>query len=156
MNIDVKERAERAEAFFKSGFNCCQSVVMAFDDIAGMSADSLAAIASGFGGGFGRQREVCGCVSGMTLLTGFISPAADPSDKDGRTANYALVQKLCGAFREECGSIVCRELLGLAPNLHEDPTPSDRTREYYQKRPCAKMVYLAAEIIANELNDRKL
>lgn len=155
--FNVEERVEKAKRLFTEGYNCCQSVVLAFDDVIGLDRELLAAMTSGFGGGVGRQREVCGCVSGMTFLTGFICPAADPSIKEDRTANYALVQELCGIFKAECGSIICKELLGLvpmgsgAPVKKENPEPSDRTPEYYRKRPCVETVALAARIVSEKL-----
>lgn len=154
-DFDPVERGARAERYFKEGYNCCQSVVLAFSDILhndyGLSENVLASMCSGFGGGFGRLREVCGAVSGMTIMAGFIRPSADPSVKVDRTANYALVQKFAAAYKAENGSIVCRELLGLAGSLKESPVPSDRTPEYYRKRPCGQLVRLAATIVAEKL-----
>lgn len=149
--MNVEERACKAREFFNSGYNCCQSVVMAFADITGLAEPVLAQAAAGFGGGFGRLREVCGTVSGMTMLAGFISPVPDPSDQNARKANYALVQQFAEQFRKLNGSIVCRDLLGLAPNPHESPAPEPRTPEYYHKRPCGELVYIAATIVAEYL-----
>ena len=103
------------------------------------------------------MREVCGSVSGMVMLAGLMSPADDPSDKAGRTRNYALVQEVAGEFRNINGSIVCRELLGLAPagSKTESPEPSDRTAEYYRKRPCEELVGISARIIGQKLLDNK-
>lgn len=168
VNFDPVERGERAERIFNEGFNCCQSVVLAFADLIGQAygidESVLASLCSGFGGGFGRLREVCGAVSGMTVMAGFIQPAADPSVKSDRTANYALVQEFAAAYRKQNGSIVCRELLGLhkpqavssvsssvSSASPESPVPSDRTPEYYRKRPCGKLVNMAAVIVATKL-----
>ena len=158
MNINIEERSNAAREYFLQGYNCCQSVVMAFSDIVGISPETLASAATGFGGGMGRMREVCGTVSAMTMLSGFLSPAPDPSEHAARTANYALVQKFAAAFREETGSIVCRELLGVASpaEAHStSPAPSTRTGEYYKKRPCAELVALAASIVARHLAEKE-
>ena len=88
-------------------------VMLAFNDVFGTDATTVATIASGFGGGMARMREVCGTVSAIGMAAGFISPAITPKNMEERTANYALVQELAGEFRKENGSIVCRELLGL-------------------------------------------
>ena len=149
-NISIEERQARAEELFENGYNCCQAVVLAFSDITGLDEDSLKAATSGFGGGFGRLREVCGAVSGMTFLAGFIEPATDPTNRAQRAANYALVQKFAERFREERGSIVCRELLGLRQK-HDAPNPEARTAAYYESRPCAELVGCAAEILENYL-----
>lgn len=153
LQIDVNERMERACDYFKKGYNCAQAVVMAFDDVMEQSPEALARLTAPFGGGMGRMREVCGTVSGMTFLAGAISPAVDPSNLEERKANYALVQRFADTFRSENGDIVCRRLLGLEPMVEraEPPMPSERTAEYYKKRPCVEYVGCAARIVAEYL-----
>lgn len=156
--IDLEERVEKAGRLFKEdGYNCCQAVVLAYCDVFGLDKKTAASIASGFGGGMGRMREVCGAVSGMTFLSGLICPADDPNAKTAKTANYALVQEMAEDFRKINGSIVCRELLGLVPMgsgagvAKESPEPSDRTAEYYKKRPCEELVRIAARIVGERI-----
>ena len=164
--INIEERVEKAKCLFKEGgYNCCQAVVLAYNDVFGISDETAAALSSGFGGGMGRMREVCGSVSGMVLLAGLLKPASDPSDKVARTANYALVQEVAADFKALNGSIVCRELLGLSPmgsvsvnpddphGIPESPVPSDRTPEYYRKRPCEELVGISARIIGEKINN---
>lgn len=153
LDVNVEERVERAQAYFKAGYNCAQAVVMAFDDVMQMSPDELARLAAPFGGGMGRMREVCGTVSGMAFLAGAIKPSADPSNLEERKENYALVQLFADKFREENGDIVCRRLLGLEPIAERAETamPSERTPEYYRKRPCSEYVGCAARIVAEYL-----
>lgn len=154
MNIDVKERAQRAGEYFKAGYNCAQAVVMAYNDIMGMDLEMVAKLAAPFGGGMGRMREVCGTVSGMTMLAGYIQPSADPKNLEERKNNYALVQHFAEQFRNENGDIVCRRLLGLEPIVERNETamPSERTPEYYKKRPCSEYVECAARIVGEYLN----
>ena len=158
MNKDIEERVAKAKRLFKEdGYNCCQAVVLAYNDLFGIDDRTAAAMASGFGGGMGRMREVCGSVSGMVMLAGLIAPACDPSVKADRTRNYALVQEVAGEFKAINGSIICRELLGLVPMGSsegiptESPEPSDRTTEYYKKRPCEEMVGISARIIGEKI-----
>lgn len=149
--FDAGERAEMARKNFLDGYNCCQAVLLAFTDVLGITPGTAATVASGFGGGMGRLREVCGTVSALTIASGYIHPACDPSIKSDRIANYAIVQELAGAFKEENGSIVCRELLGISSKAKESPVPSDRTNEYYRKRPCAELAGCSARILAEKL-----
>lgn len=153
LDVNVEERVKRAQGYFKAGYNCAQAVVMAFDDVMQMSPDELARLAAPFGGGMGRMREVCGTVSGMAFLAGAIKPSADPSNLEERKENYALVQLFADKFREENGDIVCRRLLGLEPIAERTETamPSERTPEYYRKRPCSEYVGCAARIVAEYL-----
>ena len=156
-DIDPAERQQRAEQFFMEGYNCCQAVLLAFEDVLEADRSTLLRVASGFGGGLARMREVCGTVSAMAMIAGFLSPAENPADMNQRRDNYALVQKFAARFKEEKGSIVCREILGLrkpepgAPM--ENPMPSQRTPEYYKTRPCAATVGLAARIVADYIKN---
>ena len=130
---------------FMNSSNCAQAVLLAFEDLTGLDPHLAARLSSPFGGGMGRQREVCGAVSGMLMVAGILYGYEDPGEDDTvKKAHYKLVQELCGKFREEAGSIICRELLDNPPSA---PTPSPRTAEYYASRPCARFVMLAARIL---------
>ena len=157
IDINPEDRQEKAEKLFMEGYNCCQAVLLAFEDILEVDRGTLLRVASGFGGGMARLREVCGTVSAMAMIAGFLSPAVDPSNMEQRRENYALVQKFAARFKEEKGSIVCREILGLrkpAPGeAPESPMPSARTPEYYRTRPCAATVGFAARIVADYLKN---
>lgn len=139
-------RREKAMALFEDGYNCAQSVFLAFSDMHGIDERTAAALSSSFGGGMGRLREVCGAVSGMFLTLGVLYGYDDPKAKEEKAEHYARIQELAAAFEKENGSIVCRELLGLRVKK-EAPTPEARTKEYYQKRPCRELVGDAAEIL---------
>lgn len=135
----------KAAELFLSGSNCAQAVLVAFGDVTGLEDSFAAKLSCSFGGGMGRMREVCGAVSGMLMVAGLLYGYDDPGEKDcNKKAHYKLVQELAGRFREEVGSIVCREILKNPPS---DPNPSPRTAEYYAQRPCARMVMTAARIL---------
>lgn len=154
-NFDPKERGERARKNFLSGYNCCQSVLLAFSDI--LEENKLAeekilkVIGSGFGGGFAKMRKVCGSFSGCTMMAGFIRPA-DTVQMEKRKANYALVQEMAEEFKKRNkGSIICGELLGISGYNPETPEPSERTEEYYRKRPCPEIIRNAATIVGEKM-----
>ena len=157
MIINIEERVERARNYFLEGYNCAQAVVMAFDDVMAMDVATLARLAAPFGGGMGRMREVCGAVCGMTMVAGAIVPSNNPKNLEERKDNYALVQAFAESFRRENGDIVCRRLLGLEPMVERNETamPSERTAEYYKKRPCVEYVACAARIVAEHLAVKK-
>ncbi|MFI3291884.1 MAG: C-GCAxxG-C-C family protein [Rikenellaceae bacterium] len=136
MEVNVEERVEMARKNFSSGYNCAQSVVLAYSDIMDVDPKILATLSASFGGGMGRLREVCGAVSGMSMVAGALAPAFDPAERAAKSANYTLVKNLADEFKSQNGSIICRELL-----LHG------------AKRPCAKLVEMAAEIVAHSINN---
>lgn len=141
----VMSRADRAEELFRQGYNCSQSVFAAFADVLGMTTEEAAKISSPFGAGFGKLREVCGAVSGMTLLAGYLQGYSSPTDFASKKALYALIQKMSAEFEAKEGSLICRELLGLRKG--EDlAEPAVRTEEYYQSRPCVGACRTAAAI----------
>lgn len=151
MKVDVNERAKLAREYFESGYNCAQSVFLAFRDITGLDKQMAATFSAPFGGGMGRLREVCGTVSGMSMVAGFLYPNSEPNDMSSKMRTYAAVQDLAERFRAENGAIVCRELLGLG-RQKDDPKPSERTAEYYKRRPCAEYVAIAARLVAEKIN----
>ena len=150
MQIDIDERVIKARNFFTSGYNCAQAVALAYGDIIEADVQTIARLTASFGGGMSRLREVCGAVSGMAFVAGSLIPADNPLDIAAKKQNYALMQSFAEAFRKENGSIVCRELLGLSQQKDE-PTPSERTTEYYRKRPCVEYVATAARIIGEHI-----
>lgn len=150
----MSEKAEKAKQLFLDGYNCSQSVFIAFAPECGIDEETAALIASGFGGGLGRMREVCGAVSGMSMAASMLFGSGKPNDYENKKALYKTIQELAGEFREMNGSIVCRELLGLDKKAETLSTPEKRTKEYYKKRPCAMLVYDAAEILQAKLENR--
>ncbi|MBR4863760.1 MAG: C_GCAxxG_C_C family protein [Oscillospiraceae bacterium] len=132
-----------AAELFTGGLNCAQAVAAAFSDVTGFSREQSAKMISAFGGGMGRMREVCGAVSGMFFVLGTLY-GYDHPDQQAQMALYAKVQALAEKFRQETGSIVCREILKNPPT---DPKPTPRTSEFYAKRPCTYLVILAASLL---------
>ena len=144
----------KAAELFLSGRNCAQAVVIAFSDVTGLEEHFAAKLSGAFGGGMGRMREVCGAVSGMLMVLGILYGYDENGEKDcHKKEHYRVVQQLSGSFREEVGSIVCREILKNPPS---DPAPSPRTAEYYAQRPCVRMVMTAARILDQYIAEHPL
>lgn len=147
------DHREYAAEMFKKGYNCSQAVVVAFCDVTGLTPEFSARMASSFGGGMGRMREVCGAVSGMLMVAGLLYGYDTPGDDKSKREHYKLVQELAGTFREREGSIVCREILKNPPS---DPNPTPRNDDFYKKRPCIRLVALAAEILDAYIADHPI
>ena len=140
----MTNHSEKAAELFLQGYNCAQAVAVAFCDVTGLDEKFTAKTVSAFGGGMGRLREVCGAVSGMFFVLGHLYGYDTPGDDRQKMELYTRVQNLAAGFREQNGSIVCREILKNPPS---DPNPSPRTAEYYAKRPCVRMVMTAAKLM---------
>ncbi len=144
------KRADKAYEYFMNGCNCSQAVFLAFADRYGIDEKTALLLASGFGGGMGRMREVCGAFSGMVMVCGMETGTADLNDGVQKAINYQTVRNLAAEFKERNGgSIICRELLGLTKEAQaaEGAAPAERTESYYKKRPCPEIVRTAAEIL---------
>lgn len=142
----MESRIAKAVELFKEGYNCSQSVVAAYADMYGFTREQALKMSASFGGGIGRMRQTCGAACGLFILAGLKTGCTEGKDKDGKEANYKLVQEFAEEFKKRNGSIICAELLGLAKNAPTPTTPEARTAEYYKKRPCVKMVEEAAKI----------
>ena len=117
----MSKRAEQAVANFQAGNNCAQSVLLAYADVLGLTQEQAAMVSVGFGGGMGRLRLHCGAFSAAVMLAGILE-GKDGALKEHRPSTYARVQEIYRRFME-------------------------RTPEYYAKRPCARVIRSACEII---------
>ena len=131
------DRPQKAKDIFHYGYNCAQSVVLAYEDLLGVSKDTLLQMSAPFGGGIGRLREVCGAVSGgvivLSMLTGLDTLVPEEKGK-----LYALERDFAERFKARVGSYICRELIEKHP--HQDTHNS-------KKPACELLVGVAVEII---------
>jgi C_GCAxxG_C_C family probable redox protein len=146
------EKSQLAKQYFEEGYNCAQSVLLAFCEETGLTHEQAARLASTFGGGMGRMREVCGAVSAMFMIEGLVNGYSDPKAKEEKAVLYARVRMLADRFREQNHSIICRELL-IDTETTPGGEPEARTKEYYERRPCGCYVADAARLIAEALAD---
>lgn len=153
--MDLEDRIKQAVEMFMSGYNCCQSVVVPFADMYGFTREQALHMSASFGAGIGRMRLTCGAACGLFMLAGLEKCAIEGSDRASKSANYALVQQLATEFKRRNGTLTCAELLGLN-NLADNSTPiaSERTPQYYAKRPCPRMVECAASIWVEYLSTK--
>lgn len=150
------DHAELAKSFFLKGYNCSQSVAAAFAGEMGLTDSQALKMSAGFGGGFGRLREVCGTFSGIVFVVSTLYGNDDPA---GKSAFYAQIQSLAAQFRDASGggSIICRDLLGGAGvSVDASPNAQSRTPEFYKQRPCLRLVMTAAEIAEQYINSHPL
>lgn len=140
----MTDYAAAARENFLRGYNCAQSVLLAFAQPLGMTEERALLLSSSFGAGMGRLRQVCGALSSLLMIDGLLEGYTSPDDAEGKAAHYARVQALARRFEEEMGSILCSDLLG--PGASTSPVPEARTAAYYASRPCCHAVECAARI----------
>lgn len=147
-------RASDAKNYFLSGYNCAQSVAIAFSDLVDLDKKTIAKAVSGFGGGMGRLREVCGAFSGAVFILSLLYGYDNAKETELKTMLYSDIQQFAQIYKEKNGSIICRELLGLDKSSSISPVPEKRTDKYYKKRPCAEIVYNCADLLEEYIKNK--
>lgn len=148
----MNDHTALANALFTQGYSCAQAVFGAFCQELHIPQSEAVKLSASFGGGIGRLREVCGALSGALMALGALYASDDPA---GKSEHYARVQTLAGAFRDATGSLLCRELLQL-DHQSDPPTASERTTEFYQARPCARLVETAVQLLDQYIDENPL
>lgn len=146
------KRADRAYSLFMEGFTCSQAVFASFSDIFGIDEKTALRTAAGLGGGVGRMREVCGVVTSASLIIGLMYGATDGEDSASKAHTYEKVRGFAEKMREKEGTVICRELLGLE-KAEDSFVPGERTKEYYESRPCPRLTREAAEILEEMIEE---
>jgi len=150
METEMGSRPILARGYFEQGYNCCQSVMLAWAEDIGLSDETALRLASSFGGGMGRLREMCGALTGAIMVAGLIKGYIDPDADEEKETLYSLVQDLAETFRQKNGSILCRDLIG-EEYKPGDAAPGKRTQAYYDSRPCAALVEDAVRMLEEKL-----
>lgn len=105
-DITLEQRLQRAADLHSKGYSCSQCMVMAFDDVEDYNPILVAASAP-FGRGVGGLQQICGVVSGFSMLEG-LRVYGNPSDK---AVLFENVKHLAGEYQNLNGSCICGELL---------------------------------------------
>ena len=107
-------KKEQANAYHEKGFNCAQSVALPFCEELGMPLQAAMKALEGFGAGMGDREQTCGALSGAVFVAGLKHSDGNLDAPASKGATYAVCGKLCQAFKEKCGSTVCKEIKELA------------------------------------------
>lgn len=146
--------SKKAVELFNKGYNCSQAIVLAFKDILNIDEESLKSLSSSFGGGVSRLREICGCVSGMSIVLGLLYGNYDVNNNELKSKHYALIQKLSLKFKDEMKSYICADLLNLN-RKPSSPIAEVRSKIYYETRPCGKYIAYMAKLIQKEIENHE-
>jgi len=144
MTESIKQRGDKAVAYFLDGYNCAQAVFMSFAEDMGISVEEAAKLASPFGGGIGGMRETCGALTGSFMALGLLKGFSDTGKNGVKPALYEKVKGLAEKFKEEETSTICREILVARANGAAPHTPES---------PCTYCVRIAAQNLEMLIND---
>ncbi len=148
--MSAANKEELASQYFAAGYSCAQSVFASFAPELGLDEKVALRLSSGLGAGVGRLREVCGAFTGLSLVLGYYHGNEEGSAEQ-KEHIYSIVQEEAAKFRAEFGSVICRELLD--PSILQDKStrPQERTKQYYNQRPCQACVAFCARAAANHI-----
>ncbi len=103
--MDLKERMDLAASLHNEGCNCCQAVLLAWQEETGLSKEALMAVGVAFGSGMGHTKGNCGALVGAEMVLGLATYEGKKMHKNAAA--------LYDAFGEKCGSTVCGVLKGI-------------------------------------------
>jgi C_GCAxxG_C_C family probable redox protein len=140
----LKDREEKAEKIFSSGFNCSQGVFTAFAVDEGMEEAVALRLSTPFGGGVGGCGETCGAVSGAYMVIGLKHGRASLDDAEAKEVVYSIMAEFRKKFSEEFGSLKCSELVGVDMGNYEERS---KAREQGRLERCKDFVRGAVRIL---------
>ena len=149
MKTDHLAAVDRAEALFREGFSCSQSVLMAFAPGLGMPETQAALVSSAFGGGMARHGWTCGAVTGALMAIGLYAGHTAAQDTATKDELYERAQALVARFEERHGATVCRQLVG-ADMLDPAARQAASDRGVFTTL-CPELVRTAAGLVAETL-----
>jgi C_GCAxxG_C_C family probable redox protein len=114
-------------------------------------SECIPRIASGLGGGVGRQGEVCGALTSGVLIVGLVHGRNDAKEIEAKEAAHAKAGEFVRRFADVNGAIQCRDLIGL------DVSTDEGVQEYYkrnlQDEKCSDIVGNAVRVILELLTE---
>lgn len=151
----TSDHSKLAGELFAQGYNCAQSVLLAFEDITGLDRETAARVASSFGGGIGGSGEVCGALTGALMALGLVVGNTDPADKAAKEFHRRRSFDFAVLFEAEQGSLRCWELLALPePEAGAGLTQINKALSKLDESPCPKLVMSAARLLDEFLATR--
>lgn len=132
--LDGEAYAHRAVELHDQGYNCAQSVLLAYAPAAGINEADAAKLMQSFGGGMGGLGETCGALSGGLAALGLLSRPVTPGDQEAKEESYRIAKAMGLKFKEEASGLHCPEL-----------KPSDPEARRWA---CSSYIALAARLVA--------
>ncbi len=138
------DRKEKATMLHEQGYNCAQSVLLAFSDVLKMDEETLFRVSEGFGFGMGNSYGTCGALTGAFMLAGLANSDGNLEKPGTKKETYRLDREIYKIFTETAGSAICRELKGNATG-----------KMLYSCPDCIRLGVDAAEKVLLELMEAK-
>ena len=144
--------ADIAEARFRQGYSCSQSVFSALAERWSLDPEVSLRVSAGFGGGMARSAQTCGCLTGGVMAIGLSQRSVNPEEnRSEKEKTYLACQRFLRVFEERHGSRMCVDLLGCDLSTAEGLAEA-RAKGLFESR-CTKLVRDAVEIVLDVVAD---
>lgn len=144
-----QERCEIAIKGHEMGMNCAQCVLLAYQDMTGMTEEQCWGIGTGFGGGV-RYGGICGAISGAVMVLGLLYPHTPANGASGKKASTIRTQEFMKRFNERFVHSECRDLL-----QDKDLQATELTRELGVTGHCGMLIVSAVDMLYDYLEELK-
>ena len=122
--------SEKAAEVMAAGYNCAQAVATTYGASFGVPEETIARIATAFGGGISRSDNICGGVSGALMVLGLKFGSKNPSEGEAKTKTYALANEFISEFTRRHGAVSCTGLLGYNLSVPEERKEASEKRVF--------------------------
>jgi C_GCAxxG_C_C family probable redox protein len=143
---------EKATQLFAAGFSCSQAVLASRAEQFGLATETALKLSAAFGGGLGRQGEICGAASGALMVIGLEDGYTKPEDKEAKEHTYELTRRFTAEFINRTGALHCSDLLGCQIGTPEGMQSAQEQNLF--KTVCPKLVAEASQILSEMLDEK--
>jgi len=144
LTVDNSIYVEKAVSHFKEGYNCAQSVLLTMQKFWNVANPLEPKVASAFGGGIGRRGSLCGALTGGVIAIGLKYGTNKPLFEEREKA-YSLALEFYNRFKKNCGSVLCRDLIGYDLTDPEELEKARNSNVFNEK--CIHFIEKAIEIL---------
>ena len=109
----MKTRVEETIKRHDIGYNCAQAVACTYCDLDGVDEELMFKLTEALGAGMGCMEGTCGAVSGACVLAGMKGSTGNLEKPNSKAASYKLSKAILTQFKEQNGSVTCKELKGV-------------------------------------------
>ena len=109
----METRVDKVAEKHKSGYNCAQAVACAYCDLVGIDEETMFRMTEGLGLGMGGMEGTCGAVTAACVIAGAKNSTVEMGGPGSKGATYKISKAIVRRFKEESGSVICKELKGV-------------------------------------------
>lgn len=104
------DRKQKAVELFNSGYNCAQSILVAYCDVVGLDKESATKLTTGFGGGVAGMGKTCGTVNAAIMILSMKLGNGNVEDIENKNRTRFTIRSFVTEF-EQYHSTICLDIL---------------------------------------------